>query len=95
MYQRTYFVYIMANESRTIYTGVTNNLSRRMFEHQTKQNRKSFTDQYNINKLVYFEETESIYDAIAREKQIKGWRRQKKLDLINSFNPEWDDLFAD
>ncbi|MBI4397563.1 MAG: GIY-YIG nuclease family protein [Candidatus Omnitrophica bacterium] len=86
-----YYVYILTNHSRTLYIGVTNNLERRMYEHKLKL-MKSFTEKYQINQLVYFEETESVQDAIAREKQIKGWLRRKKIQLIESVNPEWDDL---
>jgi putative endonuclease len=86
-----YFVYIMTNKSGTLYTGVTNNLERRIYEH--KQHLvKGFTNKYNIDKLVYFEETNDIHAAISREKQIKGWLRQKKIALIESMNPGWKDL---
>ena len=89
-----YFVYIMTNKSGTLYTGITNNLERRIFEH--KQHLvEGFTKKYNITKLVYYEKTNDVREAIAREKQIKGWLRQKKVDLIESLNPEWKDLSAD
>ena len=94
MRQHNYYVYIVASPSRTIYTGVTNDLERRMWEH--KQNRvKGFTSKYGVNRLVYFEEHRTIDDAIAREKQIKGWRREKKIALIEAENPKWRDLGHD
>ena len=86
-----YYVYIMTNNSKTLYTGVTNNLNRRVYEHKNKLI-KGFTAKYNITKLVYFEIFNDINQAIAREKQIKGWLRKKKVYLIESVNPEWDDL---
>jgi putative endonuclease len=86
-----YFVYIMTNKSETLYTGVTNNLERRVYEHKHHLV-KGFTNKYNIDKLVYFEETNDINAAIAREKQIKGWLRKKKIALIEAINPEWKDL---
>jgi putative endonuclease len=81
----------MTNNSKTLYTGVTNDLERRIFEHKQKMV-KGFTKKYNITKLVYYEETCDIDSAIEREKQIKGWLRSKKIGLIESINPEWDDL---
>ena len=86
-----YFVYIMTNKSKTLYTGVTNNLQRRVYEHKEKIF-KGFTAKYNITKLVYFEILNDINSAIRREKQIKGWLRKKKTDLIETTNPEWKDL---
>ena len=88
---RSYYVYIMTNHSRTFYTGVTNNLLRRVMEHKKKEV-PGFTQRYNITQLVFYEETDDIYAAIAREKQIKGWLRKKKIDLIETINPEWVDL---
>lgn len=88
---RQYYVYIMTNNSRTLYTGVTNNLQRRVYEHKNKLV-KGFTEKYNIKKLVYYEETNDINSAIAREKQIKGWLREKKIKLIEESNSEWKDL---
>jgi putative endonuclease len=86
-----YYVYIMTNRSQTLYTGVTNNLQRRMYEH--KHNLVAgFTSKYQITRLVYFEETSDVYAAIAREKEIKGWLRPKKIALIESMNPDWRDL---
>lgn len=81
----------MTNHSKTLFTGVTNNLKRRVYEHKSKLI-EGFTSKYNINKLVYIEETQDITSAIAREKQIKGWLRRKKIELIESTNPEWKDL---
>jgi len=89
--QYQYFVYIMTNKSGTLYTGVTNNLERRIYEHKHHLV-KGFTNKYNIDKLIYFEETSDINAAISREKQIKGWLRKKKIALIESMNPEWKDL---
>ena len=89
-----YYVYIMASKKNgTLYTGVTNDISRRVFEHKTHFNQNSFTSRYNVNKLVYMEVFEKPGYAIAREKQIKSLLRKKKIDLIKSFNPEWKDLF--
>jgi putative endonuclease len=75
-----------------LYTGVTNDLVKRVYEHKEKLV-KGFTQKYNVNKLVYYEATEDVMSAIAREKQIKAGSRQKKLDLINGFNPKWQDLY--
>jgi putative endonuclease len=84
---------MMTNKNNTvIYTGVTNNLNRRVYEHKEKIV-VGFTKRYNINKLVYFEVTNDVYSAIQREKQIKAGSRQKKIDLINSTNKEWKDLY--
>jgi len=89
---KEYYVYIMTNKSRTLYTGVTNDLMRRVYEHKNKLDPNSFTSKYNIRFLVYYESTPSVHMAIAREKQIKGWLRAKKIALIDSMNPEWKDL---
>jgi putative endonuclease len=86
-----YYVYIMTNRSRTLYTGVTNDLVRRVYEHQHKLV-EGFTKKYNITMLVYYEETSDVRAALVREKQIKGWLRAKKVALIESMNPKWDDL---
>jgi putative endonuclease len=88
---KKYYVYIMASKSRVIYTGVTNNLERRVDEHKNKLI-EGFTSKYNVNRLVYFEETNDINAALNREKQIKGWLRTKKITLIESINPTWKDL---
>ena len=94
MSDRQYCVYIMTNTHHTVvYTGVTNNLQRRVLDHH--QGKTTFTKKYNVTKLVYFECCDDINIAIAREKQIKGGSRKKKLDLINSLNPEWKDLFEE
>jgi putative endonuclease len=86
-------VYIMTNKNnRVLYTGVTSNLFKRVAEHRDKIV-AGFTSRYNVNKLVYYEEYATMAEAIAREKQIKGGSRQKKLDLIRSRNPEWKDLY--
>ncbi len=92
MNQKQYYVYIMTNyEETTLYTGVTNDLVRRVFEHKNKLV-KGFSSKYNLKKLVYFEEGNDVEQAIMREKQIKSWSRQKKVELINSLNKNWDDL---
>jgi putative endonuclease len=89
-----YFVYIMTNKSGTLYVGVTNDLERRVQEHRNKLV-KGFTAKYNIDRLVHFEVADEPRAAIAREKQIKGWLRAKKIALIESGNPRWLDLSAD
>jgi putative endonuclease len=89
-----YFVYIMTSRSGTLYTGVTSDLERRAFEHKNKLI-PGFTSRYNINMLVYYEETNDVGAALAREKQIKGWSRAKKLGLIQPVNPTFADLSAD
>ena len=87
------FVYILANDTNVcIYTGVTNDLERRLYEHRSGTDSKSFTAKYKIHKLVYFEETSSERAAIEREKQIKGWNRKHKNKLIESKNSNWEDL---
>lgn len=89
-----YYVYIMNNQTGTLYTGVTNDLLRRVYQH--KQGKISgFTKKYHLTRLAYFEETDDIHHAIAREKEIKGWRRQKKIALIKTLNPKWEDLSQD
>ncbi len=89
------WVYILTNrKNRVLYTGVTNDIVRRTYEHRTKQV-DGFAEKYNAFKLVYFEETSSTESAIAREKQIKGWSRAKKIELIESVNPEWRDLMKE
>ena len=88
---KRYFVYIMASKSGVTYTGMTNDLIRRVAEHKQKAIR-GFTAKYNIVKLVYYEDTHDVRAAIAREKQIKAWRRQKKVDLIEQSNPKWVNL---
>ena len=88
---KEYYVYIMSSYSYVIYTGVTNDLERRVFEHQNKLV-NGFSKKYNTNSLVYFETTDDIAAAIEREKQIKGWTRKKKMALILEANPDWRDL---
>jgi putative endonuclease len=90
---KQYFVYILASKSRTLYVGVTNDLQRRLYEHKHKLG-LGFTSKYNINRLVYYERTEDVNAAIAREKELKGWLRARKIELIESINPTWDDLSA-
>jgi len=90
-----YFVYIMTNQDHTVlYTGVTNNLQRRVIEHRSGKG-GVFTGKYKIYDLVYFESGNDIESAIMREKQIKGGSRQAKIKLVNSFNPNWDDLYEE
>ena len=90
---RSYYVYILASRSRNLYTGVTNNLTRRIFEH--RQGRiPGFTHKYRIHRLVYFELFGDVRAAIAREKEIKSWRRQKRVALIEADNPTWEALAA-
>ena len=93
MNQNSYYVYIMTNQSGTLYTGVTNNVVRRVYEHKHKLV-GGFTSKYNITQLVYYEETYDVQAALAREKQIKGWLRERKVALIKSVNPRWLDLSA-
>jgi len=88
---RRYYVYIMTNRSGMLYTGMTNDLKRRVYEHKHKLV-PGFTRKYNITRLIYYEETPDVRAAIAREKQIKGWLRAKKIALVESVNPEWKDL---
>ncbi|MBD2297670.1 GIY-YIG nuclease family protein [Nostoc sp. FACHB-190] len=90
-----YYIYIMTNSYNTVlYTGMTNNLQRRVYEHKEKLV-EGFTKKYNINKLVYYEIFEDAYMAISREKQIKAGSRQNKIDLVNSINQEWKDLYSE
>ena len=88
---KEYYVYIMTNRSGTLYTGVTGDLVRRVYEHKNKLV-KGFTRKYNIQFLIYYESTYNVYAALEREKQIKGWTRAKKIALIDAMNPEWKDL---
>ena len=91
---RQYYVYIMTNRTGTLYTGMTNDLRRRVWEHKFAHV-PGFTDTYNIGRLLYYEVTTDVLSAIAREKQIKRWRREKKVALIESMNRDWHDLAAD
>jgi putative endonuclease len=88
---KTYYVYIMSNQSRTLYVGMTNNIRKRAREHKDGLV-EGFTHRYNIDTLVYVESFGDVNSAIAREKQIKHWSREKKLHLINQDNPDWRDL---
>ncbi|MDD5147476.1 MAG: GIY-YIG nuclease family protein [Candidatus Daviesbacteria bacterium] len=89
---KSYFVYILTTKNnKMLYVGVTNNLQRRVFEHQQKLI-SGYTEKYNLNKLVHYQEFSDINEAIIAEKKIKGWLRVKKNQLISSFNPEWKDL---
>ena len=91
-----YYVYILANRTNvTIYTGVTNDLERRLWEHRNHTDPRSFTAKYQVHKLVYFEETTDIDVALNREKQIKSWSRKRKNQLVEGMNPDWADLFPE
>lgn len=91
-----YYVYIMSSTSNyTIYTGVTNNLVRRVYEHRTGADPDGFTTKYAVKKLVYYESTYDVLSAIEREKQIKSWSRKKKNTLIAGINPAWRDLYPE
>ena len=95
MKERRCFVYILTNKwNKLLYIGVTNDLARRVYEHREKQV-KGFTRKYNITKLVYFEEFADPYNAIQREKQLKGGSRGRKIELIEGTNPIWRDLFPE
>jgi putative endonuclease len=87
----SYYTYIMASRTKRLYIGVSNDIERRVWEHKTGDV-PGFTSKYKINRLVYYEDYESILDAIEREKQLKGWLRRRKVELIEEENPEWDDL---
>ena len=91
---KEYYVYILANYSRTLYIGVTNNLVRRIHEHKNQLN-NGFTKKYGIHRLVYYEIFQDVSAAILREKELKGWNRKKKIALIEQSNPEWKDLARD
>ena len=89
-----YYVYILTNATGTVvYTGVTNDLIRRVYEHKHNIDPNSFTAKYSVHKLVYFAQTSSRYEAISREKQIKSWSRKKKNQLVESKNPKWEELY--
>ncbi len=92
--QNQYHVYIMTNKSGTLYTGIANNIRKRVYEHKNKLI-LGFTKKYNISCLIYFETFGDVYSAIAREKTIKGWLRKKKIELIRETNPDWKDLAED
>ena len=89
-----YYVYIMTNSNNhVLYTGVTNDLIRRSYEHRYHILKDSFTARYNVEKLVYYEAGIDAYAANSREKQIKGWNRKRKNQLVESMNPNWEDLY--
>ncbi len=88
---RQFYVYIMASKSRVVYTGITNNLQRRVWEHKHNE-LPGFTSQYRVHRLVYYETFKYVGNAIAREKRIKGWIRSRKITLVESLNPTWEDL---
>ena len=88
---RQYFVYILASRSRVLYVGVTGDLVRRVLQYK-QRNGSKFTTRYRVNRLVHFEETDYVFAALEREKEIKGWRRGKKIDLVEGGNPTWQDL---
>ena len=89
-----YYVYILSNNHRNvIYTGITNDLVRRVYEHKKHLDKGSFTSRYNVENLVFYEVTTDVDSAIAREKQIKGWNRKRKEKLIEAKNPNWNDLY--
>lgn len=92
---KQYWVYILTNRSGTLYIGVTNDLARRVAEHKAGGHPDGFTARYALDRLVYAEDYPSIHDAIARERQLKAWRRAKKVALINASNPSWRDLAAE
>ncbi|HEX6982581.1 MAG TPA: GIY-YIG nuclease family protein [Balneolaceae bacterium] len=87
-----YYVYITASISRVIYVGITSSLYNRIKQHKAGEDPKAFTTRYKVNRLVYYETYKDVYDAIEREKQIKRWSRKKKINLIESVNPKWNDL---
>jgi putative endonuclease len=87
----SYYVYILTNRSGTLYVGVTNDLARRLWEHRSGE-LSGFTSKYRLDRLIHYEVFDWVDEAIAREKQIKGWRRDKKIALIARFNPDWRDL---
>jgi len=91
---RSYYVYIMSNRYKTLYVGVTNDLERRVYEHKNGLT-PGFTKRYNIKQLVLVEETSDVNEATTREKQLKGWVRRRKIELIEAANPRWDDLAAE
>ncbi len=92
MKEHTYYVYILSSNTETLYIWVTNDLKRRVYEHKNKL-LKWFTEKYVIDKLVYYESCNDINLALAREKQLKKWKRERKINLINDFNILWEDLY--
>ena len=91
---KTFYIYILTSQSGTLYTGVTSNIEHRVYQHKHKLI-DGFTKKYNVDRLVYVEETTDINAGLNREKEIKAWRRSKKVALIQSINPKWEDLAAD
>lgn len=91
MHEGSYSTYIMASRSRTLYIGVTGDLLQRVFQHKWKEH-EGFTARYNCDRLVWFERHQDVQKAIAREKELKGWSRSKKIALIEALNPTWADL---
>jgi len=94
MQPKSYYVYILASLSGTLYVGITSNLSKRMWQHK-EHVYKGFTSQYQVDRLLYYETFGAVQEAIEREKQLKGWRREKKINLITKENPHWEDLSGD
>jgi len=92
--QRRYFVYILSSVTNRLYIGITNDLERRVVQHKRRE-LEGFTSRYGIDQLVYYEETDDVYAAISREKQLKGWMRIRKIQLVQDMNPDWHDLAAD
>ena len=91
---KQYFVYLLTNNSGALYVGFTGNLKNRIWEHKNKTI-KGFTEKYNIDKIIYFEQSENVYSAIQREKQLKKWNRDWKIELIEKENPKWKDLYEE
>ena len=94
MHRRHYYVYIMANLSRTLYVGVTSNLYARVAEHKAGDG-SAFTSRYKLKRLVYVETTTDVHAALQREKQLKGWTRSRKIELIEALNPDWNDMSSE
>ena len=92
---KAYYVYILTNTSLVLYIGVTSNLDGRLYQHIRDRDSKSFVARYNLDRLVYFENFPTALEAIAREKQLKGWNREKKKKLIRQLNPQWRNLLED
>ena len=94
MMPKSYWVYLLASRTRVLYIGVTNDLPRRVAEHRTGEG-SAFTKRYAVHRLVHLEEYPDVHDAIAREKELKGWRRARKVALVEAANPEWENLTGD
>jgi putative endonuclease len=93
-HEKDYYIYFMSNRSRTLYAGITGNMRKRVYEHKTGAV-EGFTSRYKLDRLVYWEKFQYVRNAIVREKQIKRWKRVKKIQLVVSMNPTWKDLAAD